>query len=761
MSRTARILLALGLLALAASVVFSARRVERLTIRANDLDLLPAGSEVLDVDDSIRNTFGSDERVIIALTNSRREVTDPLFLDDIRFFGREMERSPNIRLLLFDRLARARFVAAPVAGEPWLLHPPDGAWIAAALRQTAIRGKLGAGRSRHTAFLETPAFTGSGVKDIDRRAHLAFAALDRRRPGEYRLRVVGRQVVLNGLGEALFEDLQVLLPWTMLIIFGLFGWIFRSLWMAALAVFQSGLCVLYTMAALQVLGHPISITTAMIPVLLTVLGIADDLHLYSEYLYLRQQHPEIPTFSLVWRGVRKVFFPCTATTLTTAIGFASFMPTDVPGLCIFGLVASIGVCFSWLLTTTVVPVFLALVPIRRLPSWTRVPSLSIHPFLLRGAFPVVLTLLVVPGIVRLHVDDGWSQNFRPTHPIVQDVRWFEKESVGVYQFDVMLTRNDGRAWTEPAALRSVEAFQQAVDRTPGVTASLALPDLVRDRAWELGDPGAQRPPLPASRPAIEGLLRTYRLFNEDVFLRLFLDRGARSTRLIFATAKDDYGTSTKVRQVLDAQLARSFPPSAGGSPQGPVTAAVGGSAERGRVLIESVTSSQGISVAASLVMSWVTLGFASRQWKKSFRCILAICWALLLVLGVAGWAGLPLGVASSCFLALGIGIGLDYGIHLAFHGDEENEDEAGAVQRRVMTNVLVVGIGLSVFLLSANPTVARLGLLIVLSMAASGYTAIVTFSGKLLVDRERRRRLHPEAALPAAAPALGLLNEES
>ncbi len=229
---------------------------------------------------------------------------------------------------------------------------------------------------------------------------------------------------------------------------------------------------------------------------------------------------------------------------------------------------------------------------------------------------------------------------------------------------------------------------------------------------------------------------------------MFLDRDARSTRLIFATARDDYGTSTQVRNTLDERLRRAFPP-------GAVRARIGGSAERGRVLIQSVTSSQAISVLASLVMSWLTLGFASRQWGTSLRCILAIVWALALVLGVAGWAGIPLGVASSCFLALGVGIGLDYGIHLAF-GREEDEDEAGAVQRRVMTNVFVVGIGLSVLLLSANPTVARLGLLVVLSMAASGYTAIVTFSGRLLTDRARRRAAHP-----TAAPPPGLLNEES
>ncbi|HET9209995.1 MAG TPA: MMPL family transporter [Thermoanaerobaculia bacterium] len=747
MSLRARALAVLVLLAVAGAAVLAARRVEKLRIRANDLELLPADAEVLRVDKAVRDTFGSGERVILCLTNSRREVTDPVFLEDVRFFGREMGRSSNIRMLLFDRLARARYSAGAVPGEPWLLHQPDGAWIAAALRHTAVRGKLGAGRSRHTAFLEAPVLFGSGVQDIERRAREALARLDQRRPGEYTLRVVGRQVVLNGLGEALFQDLQLLLPWTMLIIFLLFGWVFRSLWMAGLAVLQSGLCVLFTMAVLQMLGHPVSITTAMIPVLLTVLGIADDLHLYSEYLRLRQQNPGIPTFALVWRGVRKVFFPCTATTLTTVIGFASFLPTDVPGLCVFGLVAGIGVCFSWLLTTMVVPVLLALIPLRRLPEWTLEPRVALPPFLVRGAVPVALTLLVVPGILRLRIDDGWTQNFRPDHPIVKDVHWFERESVGVYQFDVMLTRRDGRPWTEPDLLRSAAALQEEVERTPGVTASLSLADLVRDRAWELGDPAAERPPLPATRPETERLLRTYRYFNEDLFLRMFLDRGAGSTRLIFATSRDDYATSTAVRRALDESLRRVFPP-------GAVQARIGGSAERGRVLIESVTSSQGISVLASLGMSWLTLGFASRRWRTSGRCILAIVWALALVLGIAGWAGIPLGVASSCFLALGVGIGLDYGIHLGFGHRADGEGEEGAVYLRVLTNVFIVGVGLSVLLFSSNPTIARLGLLIVLSMAASGYTAISAFSGSILGERlpERSPRL-------AEAPPADLVPE--
>ena len=128
-------------------------------------------------------------------------------------------------------------------------------------------------------------------------------------------------------------------------------------------------------------------------------------------------------------------------------------------------------------------------------------------------------------------------------------------------------------------------------------------------------------------------------------------------------------------------------------------------------------------------MSWLTLGFASRRWWTSLRCILAIVWALALVLGVAGWAGVPLGVASSCFLALGVGIGLDYSIHLAFGRSRSAGNERGVdpIYLRVLANVLVVGTGLAVLLFSANPTIARLGLLIVLSMIAASYTAIVLF----------------------------------
>jgi predicted RND superfamily exporter protein len=190
-----------------------------------------------------------------------------------------------------------------------------------------------------------------------------------------------------------------------------------------------------------------------------------------------------------------------------------------------------------------------------------------------------------------------------------------------------------------------------------------------------------------------------------------------------------------VRRKLDEVVRRHFDPRL-------VEARIGGSAERGRVLIQSIVTSQGASVATSLLLSLLVLGVASGRWGRSLWCIAANVWALLLTLGAAGWLGLEMGVATSSFLAVGVGVGLDYGIHLAFHHHSEEGGE-GAIYLRVMANVFVVGSGLAVLMLSANPTIARLGFLLVASLVASGYTAIVLFSR--LARREAVMEQAPQA----------------
>ena len=440
-----------------------------------------------------------------------------------------------------------------------MVHPPDRPWLERALAVTAVTGQLGTSRSGHAVFVETPALSASGVASIERQVREAAARLETRRPGAYRVRLLGRHVVQNGLGQAIRADLLRLLPWCFVIIAVLVWGIFRSWVLVAVALFQSGVTVLLTLAIQTRLGHPLSLMTAMIPVLVTVLGIADEIHFFGIFLSLRARAPQRPAPELAWESLRSVFFPCTAITLTTMIGFSSFWATEAPALQVFGLKAGIGLALSWLISITLVPAVLALVPIRTGAAASPWHAWRLPRWLLRPWLLIAMSVLLVPGILRLRVDDGWTRNFRPDHPIVQDVRWFQQESVGLYQLDLMLERRDGRRWTEPGELAALERLQRELDARPELTASLSLADLVRDRAWELAPALPQRPPLPADRPRIERLLVTYRLFNEQILARMFLDRPETATRLIFGVASDDYLTATRAREAVDRAVGRAFP----------------------------------------------------------------------------------------------------------------------------------------------------------------------------------------------------------
>ncbi len=493
--RDLRWLLAGALAAGAVATATLAWPLRNLQIEVNDLEFLPQQSEVLAADESVRTTFGSDDRLIIAMEGLGKEITDPVFIDDARFFMGRIAADYNLDKLMLDRLYRARFRKEPVSGEPYLLHSPGAAWIDRALLLTGTTGQIAAGRSRRAYFFEFPSFSAAGVESIVPLVRQAAADLDTRRPGAYRVRLIGRQVVLNALGTSIFADLLRLLPWSFLLIGILFWILFRSWVLVSLAVVQSMATVVLTLAILARLGQPLSLMTAMIPVLITVLGIADEIHMFGEFLRLRAVYPERTSTALAWESLRRLFFPCTAITLTTIIGFASFLATDAPALRLFGLLAGIGLGISWVISITLVPAVLALVPIRARPRWSeRTWSLEAAvPFLRSRALPIGLSLLLLPGILRLRIDDGWTRNFRPDHPVVQDVHWFEKESVGIYQFDLMLTRRDARPWSEPKLLAELSRLQREVAATPSVTASISIVDLCAT------GPGSWRTPPPRGR----------------------------------------------------------------------------------------------------------------------------------------------------------------------------------------------------------------------------------------------------------------------
>jgi hypothetical protein len=100
--------------------------------------------------------------------------------------------------------------------------------------------------------------------------------------------------------------------------------------------------------------------------------------------------------------------------------------------------------------------------------------------------------------------------------------------------------------------------------------------------------------------------------------------------------------------------------------------------------------------------------------------------AVLVNFALMGWLGIPLGVATSMFAGMTLGMGVDFAIHLlerfqlaraaGLARDPALSQAVAGIGPAVLTNAFAVAVGFGVLMLSQVPANARLGLLVVLGV---------------------------------------------
>ena len=147
-----------------------------------------------------------------------------------------------------------------------------------------------------------------------------------------------------------------------------------------------------------------------------------------------------------------------------------------------------------------------------------------------------------------------------------------------------------------------------------------------------------------------------------------------------------------------------------------------------------------------------------RSLRAGVACIAPSAVAVAWTFGTMGWLGIPLGVATSMFCAVTLGIGVDYGIHFferfqesARAGDHPARPRASAAAGpSILIDSLAISLGFGLLAFSQVPTNRWLGLLVALALS-SACLLTLTSSGALLAALHRRRaRVQPQLA-PAVA----------
>lgn len=585
--------------------------------------------------------------------------------------------------------------------------------------------------------------------------------------------VVGAPVAESLLGEHVLADLELLLPLSLAVIAAILWLGTRRFAAVALAFVKILMCLVWTFGLMGWLGFPVFLTTAVLPVILVTVGLAYEVHFLWHYQrVLARQGADAPHPYALRVTVREIGRAVVLSALTTALAFFSFLTSNLEPVAAFGLFAGIGVLLSMAWTVIVAPACLRLLPPGALtpPAHRRgVPGERLarffSPLLRRPAWTLAgLGLATAFGATRLFIQDSWIDGFAPGSPFRQATDRADRHLLGTHVLLVHLSFHPPEeqipeAWDrrgpllDPRLIEAIGRFEEGVRAEPGVGGVLGPYSHLRavNYLWLARQEGSRS--IPKSPERLErvldsfdqgrGVSRRREVIADD------LTQAVVTVYLKEANFRDTARIMAAIRRHATADL----------SPFAPRLSFAGDVAVS-QEMIPAIVRTQVASVLGSLVSCMAVLMLLHRSWKLGALALIPTAVSVAWVFGAMGWLGIPLGVATSMFCAITIGIGDDYAIHLI---DRFRNAMAAGSPAPVLAAVagagpaiaydtLAIALGFGVLVFSQVPANARLGVLVALALV-SGF--VLTLGGlgaalQLTVDR-RARQAAPGGA--EAAPA--------
>lgn len=347
------------------------------------------------------------------------------------------------------------------------------------------------------------------------------------------------------LENELFRFVGFSLLATFLLIFALFRGI-APIVVSLVTVVVANVVVLGTLA---VLGVDLTVLTVTAPIMVTVTVMAQLVHTFFR---LHERAREAG-----WRKhlhvQRELLFPNFLANLTTAVGFATLVPSDIPMISQYGVVVGSTIMISWIMASLILPPLTLLAPDPVPRAWTQFRA-RFTLIVMRHHKPLVLgiggfTLVAALGALALNWHTRVFDDLPAGHASRVTTEKIDADFGGVIPLNMELTAKTESFWKDPRRLERLDDRIQTLRETEGVGQVLSLVDFLK--AF-----GENR--FPKTAAGVSELMFLYTLSGPSP-LKPFLSPDGKSLRLQIKV-RDVPGPQMEalVRQI-DRDLRADFP----------------------------------------------------------------------------------------------------------------------------------------------------------------------------------------------------------
>jgi len=658
--------------------------------------------------DAFRDQFGQDRMIIITITSDR--IFSQPFFERLHLLHRDMEtrvpflkevtslinirntRGEKDRLLVEDLLAgwpedktvdfdrlRRRVLADPfyrnhvISAEGKTtavvletdVHHSRGDAMPDALDNFGEDTFAGAEETRTKRYL-SPAETGqvvSAVRELVR---------EYQAPG-FSLAVTGGPVVLDTFNKCTMKDLRQSFVISLVgVVMLLLAILLRRL---AGVVLPTLIVLFAALSALGLMGWsgvPIKMTTTVLPAFLMCVGVADAVHILA--IFFKRIDSGYGREDAIVYAMGHSGLAITLTSLTTAAALLSFSFAELTAMGDLGLFAAAGVLLALLYTVILLPVLLALVPVkpRRRPDvYTETPMdrflLWTSAIAIRYPRRIIVISLVIFAlsfylVFNLRYSEYIVERFPDSMPVKQDIRSIETALNGILRVEAVVDTGRENGIYEPDLLHRIE--RTALDferyRSPDIFVGkvYSINNILKEthQALHANDPDFYRLPRDYNTIAQEFLLFENAGAEE---LESIVDSQFSKTRISFKIPWVDAVVVDRFIQALRQYTDIVF------ADRAEITI-TGMSALMARTVtaaLDSMTRSYLLAFGVIALMMILLVG----DIKLGLFSMIPNLFPIFLTLGIMGAVDVPLDITSLMIASIAMGLVVDDTVHFIYN----------------------------------------------------------------------------------------------
>lgn len=699
-------------------------QLPNLSVDTSNEAFFPDDDKALIDYEQFREQFGKDESFVVAIETP--DAFSDAFLRKLQRFHSELEatvpyvdeitslinarntRGEGDRLIVEDLLEHwprddkeLATLKTRVLGNPLYLNTlisPDATLVAITVRPLAYlpvaEGDVLAG------FDDTVPAADTTQESVSNPQYMEMATAIRQlseqyQAADFRIHVGGLPALTDALDRSVLETMTTLTPLSYLLSIIFLALLFRRVSGVIYPLLIVMLSSVATIGSMPLLNAELNNLTSIIPSFITVVGIADSVHIlaifYRRYNATGDKQEAI-SYALGHSGLAILM-----TSITTAGGLLSFAAAGVEPVAQLGMVTPVGILLAFVYTVVLLPALIALLPMAapsdkakkhsdtldRFLGWVASYSCR-HPAKILATSALLVATAFI-GISQLQFSHNAMRWFPDGHAIKVSTELLDEKLAGSMLLEIVIDTGTGNGLYEPALLQQLAA---SIDYVEGlqiqdeamVGKAWTLDSIVREINQALHESDPQHYSIPNDRALVAQELFLFEGTGSDD-LEKVVDADFSQVRFTLKAPFRDAFEYQPMVQAVQQHFEANYPDA-----RISITGEMALLMQVVINIIETMASSYAISLVVISLLMIAMIG----QLRTGLLSMIPNLVPLLLVGGLMGALKVPLDFATMLTGSIAIGLVVDDTIHF-MHNFRRYFSQSGDVERAIHQTLQTTG----------------------------------------------------------------------